>query len=1394
MKTNHHPAFRAKILAAAVGACFSAALQANPVGPAVVNGTATFNQQDSTLTITNSNGAIINWQGFSIGANEVTRFVQSSAASSVLNRVVTQNPSTLLGALQSNGRVFLINPAGIMVGQGARIDVAGFVASTLHLSDQDFLAGKLDFTGIPGAGNVTNAGTITTPTGGSVYLLAPNVENSGTITTPAGETILAAGQTVQIIDSSTPGVKVEITGDANQATNLGEILAESGRIGVAGVLVKNSGTLNANSAVSEGGRIFLKATRDAIVDGNSRISATGTKGGQIDVLGDRVAVTDNAQLDVSGRDGGGTVRVGGDYQGKNPDVQNAQIAYFGRDARIKADAADNGNGGKVIVWSDDTTRAYGSISAKGGTNGGDGGFVEVSGKQNLEMGAAVDTRADKGTAGTLLLDPTSITITSNGGSPSSGSFSGNIFDGAANSVSTMGWDYINGLLSGGNVVIQTSSAGAGIGNIDVTGSGVLAGSAYSLSLLAENGLTVNTGASIYHSGSGNLTLVSGWNPASGYINPTADHASNPGDMTIAANVETNPASTGSITIKAKGSLNITDAMVTAGGAMNVEAGSINIDAVTNSAGLFSKGNQAISLAAGGANGILELTSTIGSAQISTNGSQDIDFYGSAANTLWLQGSNSNTASYGNSATIKADGLQRIRNLGGSLTITLNGGTGTAATGGDSYRNYGLPTQQLVCTGCATFNEATIRSKGGQTITATSITLTGGSGGNGNGAQIENESTAAQTITTSDFISLTGGTGGIYIPAVNDSVSNDAGIDSNGTQTINAGSITMVGGGDSTTQGGAFLGGKTAQSITTSGNLSMTGGASLSLGQYGIGAPAIIGEEFSANIDLNVGGTLTMTGGTGISSPALIGSAQGTPTIAITAASISMNSGTGGAGIGVLTGVPAGTLSMTTTSGITQDAASKINTAVLSASASAGSINLGRANLVNTVTSLSASGNINYGSSQSVHIGSATSTGGNTELLTWAGDLYLGTASGTAVTVGAAGAVYDDNGTANNITATSSASLFSLGAVAGSLGISADVDTPNLSATVSGSYGGISIRSTGASAPATIAIADSAVVTQGVSFFRNGALTLNGSTTFSSLGSVNIGASGAINVGPFTPGVVAGQALSISTPGDINITGNVTSAGDLKLAAANLNMTGGSANSAYNFSADISGNMLVNESTITAGNRADLILRGAASALTLNDAVYGTPARINAGSAIKVDLLGRSSGGVVIDGEQTLTTSGSSGFFLGGTPAVRGAGLSVTYGLAATNTVQDLLAASVTSTSPSSGTTSDKPILLATATTTTTTTSTSGGLLGDTTQTTGGTTGTFGGTDTGTSTDTTSTDSASTTGTTDTNSTASTEGDSSNSEEDKKSAKGDQDSEGEKKENDKSKDKKYGQCS
>ncbi len=193
-----------KLVPLLVAACCAPSLGAAPATPQVVAGVATFNQQGNVFSITNTPGTIIHWNSFSVGEGEVTRFIQQSSASAVLNRITGQDPSKILGALQSNGQVFLINPNGILFGRDARVDVHGLTASTLNLTNADFLAGKRQFSAGQQAGAVSNQGTITTPHGGQVFLIAPSVANSGVITSPQGEIVLAAGLGATAASSSRP--------------------------------------------------------------------------------------------------------------------------------------------------------------------------------------------------------------------------------------------------------------------------------------------------------------------------------------------------------------------------------------------------------------------------------------------------------------------------------------------------------------------------------------------------------------------------------------------------------------------------------------------------------------------------------------------------------------------------------------------------------------------------------------------------------------------------------------------------------------------------------------------------------------------------------------------------------------------------------------------------------------------------------------------------------------------------------------------------------------------------------------------------------------------------------------------------------------------------------------
>jgi filamentous hemagglutinin family protein len=274
--------FALPFIALAIGAMPWPEALANPTGPTSVRGVASISGLGSSSVTVNTNNAkaIINWQGFSIGGGEITRFTQPSAASAVLNRVTSTQASSILGALQSNGQVFLINPNGIFFGGGATVDVAGLVASSLNLANDDFISGRLRFTETPGAGQVVTSGLTRAPTefgggpgtvinapGGFVYLVAPSINHGGDIN--ATEVVLAAARSVEITNPGTPDVTVKISADpGNILLDSGEI--RGGRINMfAGVLHISGGEFQGSAA------IVSASTAIAGADGTVTLRATG---------------------------------------------------------------------------------------------------------------------------------------------------------------------------------------------------------------------------------------------------------------------------------------------------------------------------------------------------------------------------------------------------------------------------------------------------------------------------------------------------------------------------------------------------------------------------------------------------------------------------------------------------------------------------------------------------------------------------------------------------------------------------------------------------------------------------------------------------------------------------------------------------------------------------------------------------------------------------------------------------------------------------------------------------------------------------------------------------------------------------------------------------------------
>jgi len=471
---------------------------ANPEGGIVTAGSATITENGSTLTIDQSTSrAIIDWRSFNIDPNETTRFNQPSSTSVTLNRVRAADPSYILGTLSANGTVILVNPSGVFFGANAVVDVAGMVATTADIRNENFMAGNYNFD-IPGNPNarIVNQGLITAHDAGLVGLVAPNVENSGIISARLGKVSLASGDTFTLDMYGDNLINVAVSDDVAEqiVSNTGTIEAAGGTISMtaaAGRNVVNSlitvaGELKAPTAGVKNGKIVIGAaganktskTGKSKVLVSGRIDTSGKshgeKGGSVTITGDQVGLLDNAYVDASGAIGGGTVLIGGDYQGGSG-VQTAMHAYFSAGAQVDVSAIENGSGGKAILWSDGNTQFYGTIIARG-AGAGDGGFVETSGKATLTALGRVHANAEGiGAAGTWLLDPNDILIRDDvGGGPDDTNTidaNGPIFYSADDS-SVVTTEAIEAVLNTGtNVTISTQTNGANTqtGTITLTG-------------------------------------------------------------------------------------------------------------------------------------------------------------------------------------------------------------------------------------------------------------------------------------------------------------------------------------------------------------------------------------------------------------------------------------------------------------------------------------------------------------------------------------------------------------------------------------------------------------------------------------------------------------------------------------------------------------------------------------------------------------------------------------------------------------------------------------------------------------------------------------------------------------------------------------------------------------
>ncbi len=478
--------------ASLMGVFSSASALAQPI-TAATDGTGTNvitngNRFDINGGSRSSDGANLfhSFQQFGLDSGQIANFISNPQVRNILGRVVGGDASIINGLIQvtgGNSHLFLMNPAGIVFGQNASLNVpASFTATTatgigfhsggfnaFGLNDYAALVGNPSAfvfnTSQPGV--VVNAGNLAVGSGESLTLLGRTVVNTGQLSAPGGQMTVAAVPGEKVVRISQEGMllslEVQPLAEVDVGVNGRSPLPPNFSVLSLPQLLTGTGGGSATGLVVENGVVKLTGSGMAIPTeagtaiASGSLDVSGETGGNVNVLGDKVGLV-SANINASGINGGGTVRIGGDYQGQGNHVPNASRTYVSGDSLINADALQAGNGGRVIVWADETTGFYGGISARGGQNAGNGGFVEVSGKENLIFRGTTDLSASNGTVGTLLLDPVNIQIVNGSGGANDGELAdGQILAGEPGATFSISETALEGLAANAIVRLEATN-------------------------------------------------------------------------------------------------------------------------------------------------------------------------------------------------------------------------------------------------------------------------------------------------------------------------------------------------------------------------------------------------------------------------------------------------------------------------------------------------------------------------------------------------------------------------------------------------------------------------------------------------------------------------------------------------------------------------------------------------------------------------------------------------------------------------------------------------------------------------------------------------------------------------------------------------------------------------
>ncbi|RJG05293.1 filamentous hemagglutinin N-terminal domain-containing protein [Noviherbaspirillum cavernae] len=346
---------------------------ADAANAAVVAGTGNVSTVGNATTITQGSQRLaIDWLNLSTAAGEALIFNQPNAQAIALNRITGTSPSELLGSLTANGQVFILNPNGVLFGAGSQVNVGGLVASTLSMSNADFMAGNNVLAGSGnGSGSVVNRGTLNASPGGYLALLAPEVRNEGVMTASLGTALLAAGNkvTLNLDNGSLLGYSIDQGAINALAENRQLIRVDGGQVllsakaadALTTAAVNNTGVIEARTMQNKAGRIMLMGdmeTGTVNVGGTLDASApNGGNGGFIETSAAHVKVAEGAQVTTkAGAGTGGTSGTNGNWL---IDPHDFTIAAVGGDIS-GATLSGNLTNGNVEILSSSGSNASGS--------------------------------------------------------------------------------------------------------------------------------------------------------------------------------------------------------------------------------------------------------------------------------------------------------------------------------------------------------------------------------------------------------------------------------------------------------------------------------------------------------------------------------------------------------------------------------------------------------------------------------------------------------------------------------------------------------------------------------------------------------------------------------------------------------------------------------------------------------------------------------------------------------------------------------------------------------------------------------------------------------------------------------------------------------------------------